>query len=299
VLLACRELTLRPTAVVTVADDGGSSGRLRRDLGIIALGDLRMALLALARREPLADTLAHRFERGTLQGHAVGNLFLLALVERAKGDILTALRAAERLLDCTGTVLPSTTAPVQLSANVAGRRVDGQANVTSSGGRLDAVWLEPRDAPACPEAVTALCDADAIILGPGSLFTSVIANLLVDELRQAICRSSALLVHVANVQVQPGETSQLSLEEHVELLHSALRERAMDAVIVHDGPAPEGGEALRPSAALDRDGRVVAADLLSRRADGRIGRAHDPVRLAAALETALTGQRPGTAANPQ
>ena len=299
VLRACRELAVRPTAVVTVADDGGSSGRLRRDLGIIALGDLRMALLALARGEPLADALAHRFERGTLEGHALGNLLLLALVERANGDILGALREAERLLDCAGSVLPSTTVPVQLSARVAGRRVDGQANVTSSGGRLDAVWLEPGDPPACPEAVEAVYDADIVVLGPGSLFTCVIVNLLVGELRTAICRTAARLVHVANVQAQPGETSQLTLDDHVRLLHSALYERTLDAVIAHDGPAPEGSaEALRPSASLPGVRQVIATDLVSRNADGRIGRAHDPARLAAALAAVMADQRAGSGARP-
>jgi uncharacterized cofD-like protein len=280
-----------PTAIVTTADDGGSSGRLRRDLGIIALGDLRMALLALAREHQLADVLAHRFPHGDLAGHALGNLLLLALSERADGDVLGALRSAEALLRCEGSVLPATTVPVQLSARIAGRRVDGQAKVTSSHGRLDDLWLEPKDPPACQEAVQAVHNADVVVLGPGSLFTSVIANLLVPELCRAVCESNARLIHVANVQAPPGESAELSLADHVRLLCDTLAGRTLDVVIVHDGPRPAGrGAALRATSPLDGAGRVVAADLLDRAHDGSVGRAHDPERLAAALTTALAGK---------
>jgi uncharacterized cofD-like protein len=288
VLLALRRLDVSPTAVVTVADDGGSSGRLRRQLGIIALGDLRMALLALGREQSLVDLLAHRFERGDLAGHAVGNLLLLALTEQADGDVLGALRRAEALLRCDGSVLPSTTVPVQLSARIAGRRVKGQANVTSSHSRVDDLWLEPRDPPACPEAVKAVLAADVLVLGPGSLFTSIIANLLVPGLRRAVCDSDAELVHIANVQAQPGETAGLSLSDHVQRLVDALSSRALDTVVVHDGPPPStGGDALRATPRLPGAGRIITADLLSREPDGRIGRAHDPDRLAATISVIL------------
>jgi uncharacterized cofD-like protein len=284
VLLALRTLDVAPTAVVTVADDGGSSGRLRRDLGIIALGDLRMALLALAGDRSLADVLAHRFERGDLGGHALGNLLLLALTERAGGDVLDALRRAAALLRCEGSVLPSTTVPVQLSARIAGRRVEGQANVTKSRSRVENLWLEPHDPPACPAAVRAVRAADVVVLGPGSLYTSVIANLLVPDLRQSVRETPAELVHVANVQAPPGETADLSLAGHVEHLHDALDGRSLDTVIVHDGPPPStGGGALHAASRLPGVHRIVRADLLGRLGDGSIGRAHDPERLAAAL----------------
>jgi uncharacterized cofD-like protein len=172
VLAACRRMDVAPTAVVTVADDGGSSGRLRRDLGIIALGDLRMALLALAADSELAEVLAHRFARGHLEGHALGNLLLVALSERADGDMIEALRVAERLLSCNGSVLPSTLEPVHIAARVAGRLVEGQEAITNSPGQLEAIWLEPHDPAACDDAVAAVQAADAIVLGPGSLFTS-------------------------------------------------------------------------------------------------------------------------------
>jgi uncharacterized cofD-like protein len=288
VLRACRRLGVAPTAVVTVADDGGSSGRLRRDLGIIALGDLRMALLALARAEPLAEVLAHRFERGHLEGHALGNLVLVALTEGTRGDVVAALRRAEALLDCAGSVLPSTLEPVHIAARVAGARVSGQATITRTRGRLESIWLEPHDPPACADAVAAVEAADAVVLGPGSLYTSVIVNLLVPDLRSAVCATDARLVHVANVHAPPGETSHLSLGDHVDQLHEALGRRCVDVVVMHDGPRPDGpGTPLDPVAELDRVADIVRADLLSRDDRGHVGAAHDPDRLAAALTRAL------------
>lgn len=288
VLAACRRLGVAPTAVVTVADDGGSSGRLRRDLGIIALGDLRMALLALARAEPWADAMAHRFARGHLEGHPLGNLLLVALTEATDGDVVAALRRAEVLLDCAGSVLPSTLEPVNIAARVAGARVSGQATITRTAGRMESIWLEPHDPPACADAVAAVEAADAVVLGPGSLYTSVIVNLLVPDLRRAVCDTDAALVHVANVQAPPGETSHLTLDEHVEQLHAALGCRRLDAVVMHDGPRPDGpGTPLQPVAAPDGVVHAVTADLLTRDGQGRVGAAHDPQRLAAALGRAL------------
>lgn len=288
VLAACRHLGLAPTAVVTVADDGGSSGRLRRDLGIIALGDLRMALLALAANDTLAAALAHRFERGDLEGHALGNLLLVAMTEAADGDVLGALRRAEALLDCQGSVLPSTTAPVHIAARVSGSRLSGQAAITRSGGRLESIWLEPDDPPACSAAVAAVRAADVVVLGPGSLFTSVVVNLLVTDLCRAVSESDALLVHVANVAAPPGETAQLALRDHVDVLNSALGDRSLDIVVSHDGPRPPGpGVALPPLPQLPGGPRVIAADLLGRDSAGLLTAAHDPGRLAAALHRAM------------
>src|SRR5690606_15222431 len=191
VLAALRRLDVVATAVVTVADDGGSSGRLRRDLGIIPPGDLRMALLGLAGNTALADLLGHRFRRGELSGHALGNLALVALAEQHDGDFVAALDHAAALLACRGRVLPATLAQVQLKARVSGAQVDGQAHVTRSGGHVERVWLEPSDPPVCAEAVSAVAAADAIVLGPGSLFTSVIAALLVPGLAAAITAAAA------------------------------------------------------------------------------------------------------------
>ena len=292
VLAAFRHLGVAPTAVVTVADDGGSSGRLRRDLGIIALGDLRMALLALARNTALAEVLAHRFARGHLEGHALGNLLLVALTEAADGDVLGALRRAEALLDCDGSVLPSTTVPVHIAAEVGGVRISGQATITASEGGVERLWLEPADPPACHEAVEAVRGADVVVLGPGSLFTSIIVNLLVADLCRAVCETDANLIHVANVTAPPGETSQLSLRDHVDLLHQTLGHRRVDVVVAHDGPAPPGpGTPLVADDDLTGVGRVMTADLLQRDAAGGTVAAHDASRLATALRHALTVER--------
>jgi uncharacterized cofD-like protein len=160
-------LDLVPTAVVTVADNGGSSGRLRDDLGIIAPGDLRMALLALARNTELADALAHRFAKGELEGHAMGNLLLVALAER-ENDFVAALRQAALLLDCQGDVLPSTVTPVTLHAEAMGQHLDGQVRVQGANGQIERVWLEPEDPAGCKEAVMAIEEGDPGACSPAS-----------------------------------------------------------------------------------------------------------------------------------
>jgi uncharacterized cofD-like protein len=281
---ALRLLDLTPTAVVTVADDGGSSGRLRRDLGIIAPGDLRMALLTLARNRALADVLAHRFVRGELEGHALGNLALVALAERAEGDFVAALDAAAALLDCAGRVLPSTRTPVQLKARVLGEEVDGQVRVAHATGPIECVWLEPGAPAACPEAVAAITDADLVLLGPGSLFTSVVATLLVPGIGDAVISTPAPVVAILNLSTQPGETTGFDASAHVDALLAHLPDLALDAVLLHDGPDDAGeGEAIPPTLEHPAVGRLLRADLLARDPDGGPGWGHDPARLAAAL----------------
>lgn len=285
-LAAVRRLGTAPTAIVTVADDGGSSGRLRRDLGIIAPGDLRMAMLTLARNRPLADVLAHRFTRGQLEGHALGNLLLVALAEQTDGDFVAALDRAAALLACDGRVLPATTTPVVLHAEVAGERVDGQARVAKAAGRIERVWLEPGDPSACPDAVAACGSADLVVLGPGSLFTSVIANLLVPGLVAALDRPT--VVYVANTHAQVGETSGLDTAAHVDALLAHAPGLRLDAVVLHEGPSAEGnGPPLAPELDDARVGTVVRADVAPRRPDGTVGWGHDPGRLAEALASLL------------
>jgi uncharacterized cofD-like protein len=288
-LSALRLLGARPTAVITVADDGGSSGRLREELGIIALGDLRRALLTLARNRALAGVLAHRFQRGQLQGHALGNLWLLALAERNGMDFVRALDIAGQLLDCAGRVLPSTTEPVRLMARVSGQEVSGQARVTKGGGRVERVWLDPAAPHACDEAVAALRAADLVVLGPGSLFTSVIAALLVPGLRAAVTTPSARPVYVANLLTQPGETAGRDARAHVEALLEHVPGLVLHAVVLHDGPPPEGpGEPIVGDleGVLNADTTVVRADLASR-TSGLHDTGHDPARLARALRPLL------------
>ncbi len=214
------------TAVVAMSDDGGSSGRLRRTRGLLPPGDLRNCLVALAgSRGPLADVLQHRFGgRGSLAGHALGNLLLAALAEM-HGDFLEAIRSAARLLDARGTVLPSTLDPVQLVAELEdGRRLVGEHHLTRLGARVRRVFLHPlRPAPA-EGVLEAIASADLVTLGPGSLYSSVLPNLLVDGVSEALRTTRARRVLVANLMTEPGETGGMTAVDHVR------------AVLEHAGP---------------------------------------------------------------
>ncbi|MEX2503448.1 MAG: gluconeogenesis factor YvcK family protein [Egicoccus sp.] len=262
------------TAVVTVADDGGSSGRLRRDLGVLPPGDLRMALAALARQRRIADLLQYRFPRGELGGHSLGNLVLVALQDLVGGDLQTALDELCRALEVPGRVLPCTTTPVVLHGATGGGEVRGQAAVASTPG-LDRVWLEPADARAGEEVVRAIREADLVVLGPGSLFTSVLPNLLVAGVASALASTSAQVVLVANLREQAGETEGMSLRDHLLALRDHVPDVRIEVCVANDGPV--SGTDARPLSGVDLDdvvGRVVTAAL----DDGRDG--HDPEALA-------------------
>src|SRR6266536_683312 len=201
-----------------MADDGGSSGRLRRDLGLPPPGDLRMALLALAGPDAEARELfGYRFQRGDLAGHNLGNLILASLAD-LRGDFLEALATASRWLRVRGRVLPSTLAPVRLLGRVEGQVVEGQVAIRDAWGRVDRVWLEPRGAAALPEAVAAVREAALVLLGPGSICTSVVPNLLLPELGAAVAAASERVVYLCNLEPQPGETSGFSPEAHLAAL---------------------------------------------------------------------------------
>ena len=277
-----------PTAVVTVADDGGSSGRLREEHGVVALGDLRMALFTLARHAQLAPLFQHRFGSGDLKGHAVGNLLLLALLEEHDGDLVAALDAAGALLQCGGRVLPSTTQQVQLHAQVGDQEVGGQVRVATATEPVRRVWLEPASVEACAEAVAAIDAADVIILGPGSLFTSILAALLVPGIAKAVAGSRADVVLVANLLTQPGETSDFDARAHVEALVSHVPGLRLNAVVLHNGPTVAGaGSALGTDIASDAVDEFVCSDVALRAADGSVTGMHDPQRLADALRPLL------------
>lgn len=285
-LLALRGLGLAPTAVVTVADDGGSSGRLRREHGVVALGDMRMALTSLATQDGLSSLFGHRFTGGTLGGHALGNLALLALVEQADGDVVAGVARAAELLGCHGRVLPCTTAAVTLVAALDDAQVAGQVAVMTADGPLRSVWVEPVDPPACPEAVEAIMAADAVVLGPGSLFTSIVPNLLVPGIAEAVASTPARLIHVANLNVQGGETSGMDAQAHLDVLLAHLGRQGLD-VVVHDGPPPIGsGPALVPDLSGPQIRAVHRADLAERSGDDRLA-AHEPARLAEVLQPLL------------
>lgn len=265
-LRALRRLTTRLTAVVSVADDGGSSGRLRRQLGIVPPGDLRKCLVALADdRSVMAAAFEHRFEGEELEGHALGNLVLAGLVA-ATADVQAALDEAGRLLGCVGRVVPAAAEPVVLKAESDAGEVRGQTAVAGTP-RIRRVSLVPADPRARPEALAALAEADLVVVGPGSLFTSVLAAVAVPELAEAIRRSPGRRVYVANLHAQAAETEGFDVAAHV----AALQAHGIEAdVVLADSSAIALG-----------DPAVPVVDVPLARPDG--GPGHDPARLATAL----------------
>lgn len=233
------------TAVVTVADDGGSSGWLRRELGILPPGDLRNCLVALA--EPgnrLAELFQYRFPAGEgLAGHALGNLIIAALTDM-RGDFSAAINEASRLLDVRGRVMPSTLSDIVLSAeDCSGDVVTGQANVARSAVPLRRVHVEPHSPPAYPPVLEAIAEADLVVIGPGSLYTSIIPNLLIDGVTDALHATKGRVVYVCNVANQRGETTDMNALDHVRALTEHGLAGAIDDVLVHDTdvtPLPAG-----------------------------------------------------------
>jgi uncharacterized cofD-like protein len=212
------------TAIVTVADDGGSSGVLRRELGVQPPGDIRNCLAALATEEPLLTRLfQYRFRAGTgLEGHSFGNLFLSALTA-ITGSLEGAITASSRVLAVQGTVVPATNADVKLWAELAdGRRIEGESQIGHATSPIVRVGCIPERPPALPKALEAIANADLIVLGPGSLYTSLLPNLLVPELVQAISRSKAPRLYICNLMTQPGETDGLDVEGHLRAIESQL-----------------------------------------------------------------------------
>lgn len=278
-LAALLEVVEEVSAIVTVADDGGSSGRLRREFDVLPPGDLRMALAALARDRELAELLQYRFTRGDLSGHSLGNLIIVALQDLSGGDPVAGLERLARLLAVPGHVIPCSRVPVGLHGRIATGTVAGQAALASTSA-IERIWLEPEDPPVTPEAVAAIREADLIVLGPGSLYTSLLPNLLVPGIAAALARRRGPTVFVANLREQPGETQGLTLEDHLDVLERHVPGLALDVLVAHEGARPSGGGQPLVADAdrlKGRVGRIVRHDLL----DGRDG--HDPSRLAAAL----------------
>lgn len=283
-LRALREVVDQVTAVVTVADDGGSSGRLRRDLGVPPPGDLRMALTALAAGSELQALVDYRFERGELSGHSLGNLMLIALQDLAGQDLVAALDRLAELLGIAGRVLPCTTTPITLHAQTVGGAVTGQVAVAATP-QLQRVWLQPADPVAPPAVLSAIRAADLVVLGPGSLYTSLLPNLLVPGVREALDHTAGRVVLVANLREQPGETEGMRLIDHLDALTDHLGHLRVDVIVAHEGPPPSGGGdalAVDRSALEARVGAVEVLDLL----DGRDG--HDPAALARVFDRLLS-----------
>lgn len=222
------------TAVVTVADDGGSSGRLRREIGVLPPGDIRNCLTALADEEKLMTELfRYRFRAGDgLSGHSFGNLFLTAMNE-ITGDLEQAIAASSKVLAVRGQVLPATLSDVCLWAELAdGRRIEGESKITEARGKITRIGCIPANPPALPRALKAIQDADFIIVGPGSLYTSIIPNLLVPEIAEAIAESKAPRIYVCNIMTQEGETEGYSVGDHIRAIDRSCGKRLFEAVLV-------------------------------------------------------------------
>ena len=294
-LSALRQVTSHLTAVVTVADDGGSSGRLRTELGQLPPGDLRMALSALAGDDAWGSTwttlLQHRFGgQGPLAGHAVGNLVIAGLTECCDGDPVAALDLAARLLGAVGRVLPMSTAPLEIAADVVGldpddparvRSVVGQVAVATTPGRVTAVELRPHDPPACEQSVRAVLEADWVVLGPGSWYTSVLPHLLVPGLRDALVATPARRLVCLNLAPQDGETAGLSPSDHLDVLRAHAPDLALD-VVLGDVQAVGNADGLRHAVA-GAGARLVLAPVALGDGTPR----HAPDRLASAYAQVL------------
>lgn len=240
-LRGLKKTKLNITAIVTVSDDGGSSGILRSELHMPPPGDIRNVLLALADAEPmLAEVLNYRFKLGNgLAGHSLGNLILAAMND-ITGDFVTGVRELSKVLAVRGTVLPSTTEAVVLKAEMDdGTMVTGESNIPKARKKIERVFIEPADATPLEEALDAIEAADAILIGPGSLYTSLLPSLMVPRLREQIVASTALKIYVSNVMTQPGETDHYSVGDHVQAIYDHVGSRLFDVVIVNDGNIPE------------------------------------------------------------
>lgn len=291
---ALRHLTDQLTAVVTVSDDGGSSGRLRRELGVLPPGDLRMALAALCADgdwgRTWRDVLQHRFaSHGELHNHAVGNLLIVALWELL-GDTVEGLDWVGRLLGARGRVLPMAAEPLTIEASVLGldsadpsapTTVRGQVAVASTRGHVASVRLVPDEPKACEEAVTAVDEADWVVLGPGSWFTSVMPHLLVPRLREALCDTSARRMITLNLPAHDAETHGFTAENHLEALLLHAPELMVDVVMADPGAV--GDEAALRDVCSTLGARLVVLEV----ADPAHAGVHDPLRLAAAYRDVI------------
>jgi uncharacterized cofD-like protein len=320
-----KEHTSNLTAIVTVADDGGSSGALRDELGIPPVGDIRNCIAALADAEPLmSELLGYRFpggrriegapvetEPGGLGGHAVGNLLIAAMTALEEGDFEEGVRHMNRVLAVRGAVVPASATPITLVAGTTGGiTVRGQSTIMRTTG-ISSLRLEPADVRSTDDALAAIADADVIVLGPGSLFTSVLPVLLIDDIREAVAAASAIRIYVCNVATQRGETEGFDLADHVEALVEHTQPGLIDLVVANDrfgdntaaaaesanGSSPEVArpdgwptDAVWPRwpPAVDPVPHLATASIAS----DELPHHHDPARLAAAILAAYEREAP-------
>ncbi|MGE5542084.1 MAG: gluconeogenesis factor YvcK family protein, partial [Bacillota bacterium] len=296
-LRGLKEYTSNITAIVTVADDGGSSGRLRREIGMLPPGDVRNCLVALADTEPLMESLfQHRFTKGDLKGHSFGNLFLAAMTEMT-GDFEEAVRQSSKVLAVRGRVLPSTLENVTLCAVVEGGEVvRGETSISRSGKSIERVYLDPPGPAPLPEALKAIAEADLVVIGPGSLYTSVLPNLAVPQIVAALKETRATRVYVCNVMTQPGETDGYDASRHLNAVLAALGGEGIDVVIQNSETLPETtlsryleqGAVPVTGEIEAQEVRVLKKPLVSMGDHAR----HDPLKLAGAVMSLKAGKSP-------
>lgn len=302
-LRGLKEHTSNLTAIVTVADDGGSSGALREELGIPPVGDIRNCIAALADAEPLmSEMLGYRFpggsrledgavvtEPGGLGGHAVGNLLIAAMTAMEGGDFEEGVRRMNRVLAVRGKVVPASATPINLVARTRdGVTVSGQSTIMRTTG-IERLWIEPRDVEAAEDALAAIADAEIVVLGPGSLYTSVLPVLLIPAIRKAVVAAPGIRVYACNVATQRGETEGFDLADHVEALIAHSQPDIVDLVVAndrfngHDAPWPADAVKPRWPPAVDPAPHLATGGVASV-ADPHH---HDPERLAAAILAAI------------
>jgi uncharacterized cofD-like protein len=272
-------------AIVTVADDGGSSGRLRDEYRILPPGDFRQCLIALADAEPLMKQLFdHRFKEGSLNGHSFGNLFIMAMAD-VTGNFEHALRESGKVLAVKGTIVPSTLQDVTLVASINGHTVEGESKIPMQNAPITRVFLKPDGAQVNPEAAQAILNAELVVIGPGSLYTSILPNLLVEGMVEAIKASPALKVYICNLASQRGETDGYDVDDYLRVIREHVGSNLFDFVVVNSNHAhlPTGGQSqvvFRPEDSTSHpEVRFIGADVVNVRVPSH----HDPDKLARSI----------------
>jgi len=284
-LRGLKTYTSNLSAIVTVADDGGSSGRLREEYRILPPGDFRQCLIALADAEPLMKQLFdHRFKEGSLNGHAFGNLFIMAMAD-VTGNFEQALRESGKVLAVKGTLMPSTLQDVTLVASINGHTVEGESEIPKQNSPISHVFLKPDGVQVNPEAAQAILSAELIIVGPGSLYTSILPNLLVEGMVEAIKASPALKLYICNLAAQPGETEGYGIDDYLRVIREHVGANLFDFVLVNSNTAhpPTGGQAaviFRPvDTTRHPEVRFIASDVVNVKVPSH----HDSDKLARAI----------------
>jgi uncharacterized cofD-like protein len=268
-LRGLKTYTSNLSVIVTVADDGGSSGRLRDEYRILPPGDFRQCLIALADAEPLMKQLFdHRFKEGSLNGHSFGNLFIMAMAD-VTGNFEHALRESGKVLAVKGTIIPSTLQDVTLVASINGGTVEGESKIPKQNAPISHVFLKPDGAQVNPEAAQAILNAELVIVGPGSLYTSILPNLLVEGMVEAIKASPALKVYICNLAAQPGETDGYGVDDYLRVIREHVGANLFDFVLVNSNNthSPTGGQEpviFKPADTANQpEVRFIAGDMVN------------------------------------